>query len=124
MAASTSISLSTISGNISTLPTKHISILLLKHKVIYSASRERVRTRKIYKNEGRRQASNYTLRLGLIGTRNQRNYSFITNEEEYTQRPKRPPKPRSRKYETEEEFQARIREWEALLPHEQVVKPK
>ena len=49
---------------------------------------------------------------------------FYNDEEEFTQRPKRPPKLRTRKYESEEEFQARIREWEALLPHEQVVKPK
>jgi hypothetical protein len=49
---------------------------------------------------------------------------FYHDEEEYTQRPKRPPKPRRRSRETDEEFQARIREWDALLPHEQVVKPK
>lgn len=49
---------------------------------------------------------------------------FYNDEEEYTRRPQRPAKPRTRKYEPEEEFQARIREWEALLPHEQVVKPK
>jgi hypothetical protein len=49
---------------------------------------------------------------------------FYNDEEEHTERPRRPAKPRSRKYETKEEFDARIREWEALLPHEQVVKPK
>jgi hypothetical protein len=38
--------------------------------------------------------------------------------------PRRPPKPRTRKYESEEEFQARIREWEAGLPRKQIVKPK
>ncbi len=40
------------------------------------------------------------------------------------ERPPRPAKPRTRKYESYEEFQARIREWEASLPHEQIVKPK
>jgi hypothetical protein len=49
---------------------------------------------------------------------------FYRDEEEYTRRPKRPPKPRTRKYESDEEYQARLREWEALLPHEQVMKPK
>lgn len=49
---------------------------------------------------------------------------FYNDEEEYTERPRRPTKPRSRKYESKEEFDVRIREWEALLPHEQVVKPK
>jgi hypothetical protein len=49
---------------------------------------------------------------------------FYNDEEEHIERPRRPPKPRTRKYESDEEFQARMREWEALLPHEQVVKPK
>jgi hypothetical protein len=49
---------------------------------------------------------------------------FYNDEEEHIQRPRRLAKPRSRKYESKEEFDARIREWEALLPHEQVVKPK
>jgi hypothetical protein len=49
---------------------------------------------------------------------------FYNDEDEHIERPQRPAKPRTRKYESDEEFQARIREWEALLPHEQVVKPK
>ena len=49
---------------------------------------------------------------------------FYHDEEEHIERPPRPPKPRMRKYETSEEFQARLREWEASLPQEQVVKPK
>ena len=49
---------------------------------------------------------------------------FYHDEEEHIERPPRPPKPRTRKYETNDEFQARLREWEASLPREQVVKPK
>ena len=49
---------------------------------------------------------------------------FYNNEEEHVERPRRPAKPRTKKYESEEGFQNRLREWEALLPHEQVVKPK
>ncbi|RDL42414.1 uncharacterized protein BP5553_02393 [Venustampulla echinocandica] len=49
---------------------------------------------------------------------------FYHDEEEYIERPPRPPKPRTRKYETTDEFEARLREWEASLPQEQVVKPK
>ena len=49
---------------------------------------------------------------------------FYYDEEEYIKRPPCPPKPRTRKYETNDEFQARLREWEASLPQEQVVKPK
>lgn len=43
---------------------------------------------------------------------------FYNDEEEHIERPRRPPKPRIRKYESDEEFRARMREWEALLPHE------
>ncbi len=46
------------------------------------------------------------------------------DENNYIQRPKRPPKLRKSKYELEEEFSNRILEWEASLPHEQEVKPK
>jgi DDE superfamily endonuclease len=49
---------------------------------------------------------------------------FYNDEEEHVERPQRPPKPRKRMYETAEEFHARIREWEASLPPEKVVKPK
>jgi hypothetical protein len=49
---------------------------------------------------------------------------FYNDEEEHVECPRRPPKPRTRKYESEEEFQARIREWEASLPREQIVKPR
>lgn len=49
---------------------------------------------------------------------------FYHDEEEHIERPPRPPKPRTRKYESSDDFQARLREWEASLPQEQVVKPK
>jgi hypothetical protein len=49
---------------------------------------------------------------------------FYNNKEEHVERPRRPAKPCTRKYESEEEFQAWMREWEAALPHEVVVKPK
>jgi len=49
---------------------------------------------------------------------------FYKDEEEHVERPRRPPKPWTRKYETKEEFQARIREWEASQPREQIIKPK
>lgn len=49
---------------------------------------------------------------------------FYHDEEERTERPKRPPKPRKSKYESNEQYQARIEEWEASLPHEVIVKPK
>jgi hypothetical protein len=49
---------------------------------------------------------------------------FYKDEEEYIQQPKRPRKPIRRKYDSEEDFEARMLEWEALLPHKQEVKPK
>ena len=49
---------------------------------------------------------------------------FYYDKEEYIKRPLCPPKPCTRKYESSEDFQARMREWEASLPHKQVVKPK
>jgi hypothetical protein len=49
---------------------------------------------------------------------------FYNDEEEHTERPKRRARPRKSKFESEEEFQARIEVWEAEAPHEVVVKPK
>jgi hypothetical protein len=49
---------------------------------------------------------------------------FYKDEEEYTERPPRPSKPRKSKYESEEAFADRIREWEASLPRDLEVKPK
>ena len=49
---------------------------------------------------------------------------FYHDEEDRVEKPKRLPKPRKRKYESKEEFQDRIKEWEALLPHEVEIKPK
>jgi len=49
---------------------------------------------------------------------------FYNDEEEHTEQPERPPKPRKSKYQTEEEYKARVEEWEASLPHAVVVKPK
>lgn len=48
---------------------------------------------------------------------------FYNDEEDYTEHPPMPPKPRRRpKTESDEEFVARMREWEALRPHEVEVK--
>jgi hypothetical protein len=49
---------------------------------------------------------------------------FYNDEEEHTERPKRAPKPRTRKWELEEEYKKRVEVWEAELPHQVVVKPK
>lgn len=52
---------------------------------------------------------------------------FYHDEEEETIKPKRPPKPRTRMYESKEEYDQRIIEWEkeiATLPHDKEVKPK
>lgn len=49
---------------------------------------------------------------------------FYKDEVEYTEKPKRPPKPRKTMYESQEEYQSRILEWEAAIPHEKEVKPK
>jgi hypothetical protein len=49
---------------------------------------------------------------------------FYHDEEEYTKKPERRPRPRKSKYELEDEFKLRIAEWEAEAPHEVVVKPK
>ena len=49
---------------------------------------------------------------------------FYHDEEDKTVQPKRPRKPVKRKKESEEEFGARIKEWEATKPHEREVKVK
>jgi hypothetical protein len=49
---------------------------------------------------------------------------FYNDENDYVQKPKRPPKPRKSKYQSDEEYNTRVLEWEASLPHEQEVKPK
>ena len=49
---------------------------------------------------------------------------FYNDEKEYTEQPKRPPKPHHYKYELEEEWNSRLLEWEAATGHEKVVKPK
>ena len=49
---------------------------------------------------------------------------FYNDENDYTMKPKRPPKPRKTMYESEEEYAHRLREWEASIGHDQVVKPK
>jgi hypothetical protein len=49
---------------------------------------------------------------------------FYHDKEEHVERPCYPPKPCIRKYKSKDEFQDHLREWEALLPYEQVVKPK
>jgi transposase len=49
---------------------------------------------------------------------------FYNDEEEHIEQPRRPPKPRKTMYEADEAFQARLREWEAMLPHMQIVKPR
>jgi hypothetical protein len=50
---------------------------------------------------------------------------FYHDEEEHTEQPLRPPKPRRRpRTETQEQWEARLLEWEALLPHPVDVKPK
>jgi len=48
---------------------------------------------------------------------------FYNDEEDYIQRPAMPSKPRRRPTtETTDEYQARVREWEALRPHDAEVK--
>jgi hypothetical protein len=49
---------------------------------------------------------------------------FYHDEEERIVRPKRPRKSRTRKYESKEEFEERLRVWDASLPHDVVVKLK
>jgi len=48
---------------------------------------------------------------------------FYNDEEDYTVHPPMPPKPRRRpRTESEDEYQARVQEWEALRPHSAEVK--
>jgi hypothetical protein len=47
---------------------------------------------------------------------NDENYSII--------KPKKPTKPRRSKYESDDEYQVRILEWEASTGHEKEVQPK
>lgn len=49
---------------------------------------------------------------------------FYNDENDEIQPPPRPRKPVKRKYESQEDFEARIREWEASIGHEREVKPK
>lgn len=49
---------------------------------------------------------------------------FYHDEDDKVIPPKRPRKPRRRKTESEDSWEARLKEWEALLPHEVEVKPK
>ncbi|PQE09038.1 phosphoribosylformylglycinamidine cyclo-ligase protein [Rutstroemia sp. NJR-2017a BBW] len=49
---------------------------------------------------------------------------FYNDEEEYVEKPRRPRKPRKSRYETEEDWNKRLMEWEAQIGHEKVVKPK
>ncbi len=49
---------------------------------------------------------------------------FYNDEREVVRRPPRAPKPRKSKYEAEDQFQYRLLEWEAALPHPQEIKPK
>jgi hypothetical protein len=51
-ARSTGIKQSIVSGHISSLPTKHIPILLSEHKDIYYESKVSVRSLKIFKKGG------------------------------------------------------------------------
>jgi hypothetical protein len=53
-ARSTNIKQSTISGNTSSSLTKHTWILLPRHRAVFYESRERVRTLRIYRKEGRK----------------------------------------------------------------------
>ena len=50
---------------------------------------------------------------------------FYHDEEEYEEQPPMPPRPRRRPTtESEDEYQARLREWEALKPHKVNIKPQ
>ena len=50
---------------------------------------------------------------------------FYYDEEEHEEQPPMPPKPRRRpKTESPDEYQARLREWEALKPHKVDIKPQ
>ena len=49
---------------------------------------------------------------------------FYNNEEEYIEKPSQRGKPRKSKYESPEDFNKRLMEWEAEAPYNRVVKPK
>jgi len=49
---------------------------------------------------------------------------FYNDEMDNMPKPKRPPKPRRSKYETEEAYNQRVFQWELTLPHDVEVKPK
>lgn len=66
----------------------------------------------------------YILQLGSIGMGKQRNPSFYNDENDSIVKPKRPCKLRKTMYESADEFQHRILEWEASVSHEKEVKPK
>lgn len=49
---------------------------------------------------------------------------FYNDENSYTEKPKRDPRPRKSKYESQEEFESRVLVWQAAQPHDKEVKPK
>lgn len=49
---------------------------------------------------------------------------FYNDENDEIIKPKRPPKPGKSKFESDEQYKQRLREWEASLPHEKEVEPK
>jgi transposase len=49
---------------------------------------------------------------------------FYNDENTYTEKPKRPPKPRKTMYESLEDYNTRVLQWEAAKPHDKDVKPK
>ena len=49
---------------------------------------------------------------------------FYHDEDDKVIKPKRPRKPRRRKADSDESWEARSKEWEALLPHKAEVKPR
>jgi hypothetical protein len=49
---------------------------------------------------------------------------FYNDENDFVQRPQRPPKPRKTMYESQADYDMRILEWQASLPHAKEVKPK
>ena len=49
---------------------------------------------------------------------------FYNDEHDFIVKPKRPPRPRKSKYESEDAYNQRLLEWDVSLPHEAEVKPK
>jgi hypothetical protein len=49
---------------------------------------------------------------------------FYNDEEEHEEQPKSPPKPRKSKYESADDYNKRLKVWEAEKPHKVEVKPK